>query len=119
LYKNSYYTNNKPQKSKSSTGGLIMGNKLVEAVSKVTSSSEEVMPDILVLQSTIVNACVVGDPTSKCNKWVLVDTGLENSAESILESTEKRFGKDASPEAIILTHGHFDHVGSAITLANH
>lgn len=96
-----------------------MGNKIVEAVSKVTSSTEEVMPDILVLQSTIVNACVVGDPTSKSNKWVLIDTGLENSAEFILESTEKRFGKNNPPQEIILTHGHFDHVGSVITLANH
>lgn len=95
-----------------------MGNKIVEAVSKVTSSPEEVMPDILVLESTIVNACVVGDPKSKFGKWVLIDTGLENSAEFILESTEKRFGKGSRPEEIILTHGHFDHVGSAITLAN-
>ena len=96
-----------------------MGNIIVEAVSKVTSSTEEVMPDILVLQFTIVTACVVGNPDSESNKWVLVDTGLENSAEFILESTEKRFGKNNPPQAIILTHGHFDHVGSVITLANH
>ena len=95
-----------------------MGNKIVEAVSAMTSSSQEVMPDILVLEFTIVNACIVGDPNSKFDKWVLVDTGLENSADFILQSVEERFGKNSKPQAIILTHGHFDHVGSAITLAN-
>ena len=53
-----------------------MGNKIVEAVSAMTSSSQEVMPDILVLEFTIVNAFIVGDPISKVDKWVLVDTGL-------------------------------------------
>jgi glyoxylase-like metal-dependent hydrolase (beta-lactamase superfamily II) len=95
-----------------------MGTKIAEAVSAMTSSTLEVIPDILVLQFTIVNAFVVGNPNSKQPKWVLIDTGLENSAEFILDSTEKRFGKDSRPEAIILTHGHFDHVGSVITLAN-
>lgn len=39
-------------------------------------------------------------------------TGLENSNEFILKTVEKQFGKDSRPQAIILTHGHFDHVGS-------
>lgn len=91
-----------------------MGNKLVEGLSALTTSSQEVTPDILLLQFTIVNACVVGE----AGKWVLVDTGLENSADFILKSVEKRFGKDNHPQAIILTHGHFDHVGSVIKLAN-
>ncbi|MCB2295478.1 MBL fold metallo-hydrolase [Clostridium algoriphilum] len=95
-----------------------MGNKIIEAVSAVTSSSQLIIPDILELQFTIVNACVVGDPESKFNEWVLIDTGLENSAEFILKSTEKRFGTGSRPQAIVLTHGHFDHVGSVIRLAN-
>ncbi len=93
---------------------LIVESILVEGISAATKSSQQVMPDILVLKFTIVNACIVG----KSDKWVLVDTGLENSAEFILQSAEKRFGKDSRPEAIILTHGHFDHVGSVIKLAN-
>ena len=95
-----------------------MGNIIVEAISAVTSSSQEVMSDILVLEFTIVNAFIVGDPKSKFDKWVLIDTGLETSADFILHSVEKRFGKHSKPQAIILTHGHFDHVGSVITLAN-
>jgi glyoxylase-like metal-dependent hydrolase (beta-lactamase superfamily II) len=88
-------------------------NKMVELLSALTTSSEEVSPDILVLNFTIVNACVVGTK----DKWVLVDTGLENSADFIVESVEERFGKGSKPESIILTHGHFDHVGSVIKLS--
>jgi glyoxylase-like metal-dependent hydrolase (beta-lactamase superfamily II) len=93
----------------------MMGNKLVEALSAVTTSSKEVVYDILVLKFTVVTACLIGEPNSK--NFVLVDTGLENSADYIIESVEKRYGKDSKPKAIILTHGHFDHVGSVIKLS--
>lgn len=94
-----------------------MDNKMVEILSAMTTSSKEVTADILVMNFTIVNACLVGDPEDKMGKWVLIDAGLENSADFILESVEKRFGKDSKPEAIILTHGHFDHVGSVAKLS--
>lgn len=95
-----------------------MGNKMVESLSAMTSSTTEVKPDILVTQFTIVNALLIGDPKSKDKEWILVDTGLENSADLIIESAEKRFGKNNPPKAIILTHGHFDHVGSVIKLSD-
>lgn len=90
-----------------------MGNKLVEKLSVMTSSVEEAASDILVMNFTVVTACLVG----YAKKWILVDTGLENSADFILETVEKRFGKNSRPNAIILTHGHFDHVGSVIKLS--
>ena len=83
----------------------------------MTSSTQDVNPDIEVINFTIVCACLVGKPDDKAGEWVLVDTGLENSADFILQSVEKRFGKDSRPQAIILTHGHFDHVGSVIKLS--
>ena len=95
-----------------------MGNKIVEGLSAVTSSYEEVTPDILVMDFTVVTACLVGKPDNRMSEWVLVDTGLENSADFIIETAEKRFGKNSRPQAIILTHGHFDHVGSVIKLCN-
>jgi len=46
------------------------------------------------------------------NGWVLVDAGLKGSASKIVSMAEALFGEGAKPEAIILTHGHFDHVGA-------
>jgi glyoxylase-like metal-dependent hydrolase (beta-lactamase superfamily II) len=94
-----------------------MGNKFVEGLAAITTTKQEIKPDILVLQFTIVTACMVGDPNSPKGEWVLVDTGLENSASFILKTAAERFGKNSRPQAIILTHGHFDHVGSVIKLS--
>ncbi len=94
-----------------------MGNKIVEGLSAMNTSSQEILPDILLMNFTVVNACLVGNPGDKTNDWVLVDAGLENSADFILKCVNKRFGKDSRPQAIILTHGHFDHVGSVIKLS--
>ncbi len=90
-----------------------MINKILKGLSKLTAGSQEVTPDILLLQFTIVNACIVGE----AKEWVLVDTGLESTDDFILESVRYRFGENSRPKAIVLTHGHFDHVGSVGKLA--
>lgn len=91
-----------------------MIHQLLKIISKVAASSEEILPDILILKFTIVNAFMIKQPEKK---WVLVDTGLENSFEYIVTESEERFGKSTRPESIVLTHGHFDHTGSVLTLA--
>jgi hypothetical protein len=70
-----------------------MGNKIVEGLSAITTTSQEILPDILVMNFTVVTACLVGSPNS--SSWVLVDTGLENSSDFILDAVEK----DLVPEA--------------------
>lgn len=55
------------------------------------------------------NAYLVGSRDS----WMLVDTGTPGNAGKIKEAAEARFGAGAKPRAILLTHGHFDHAGSA------
>jgi len=45
-------------------------------------------------------------------RWILVDAGLKGAARKIMATAEKLFGKDRPPAAIVLTHGHFDHVGA-------
>lgn len=47
--------------------------------------------------------------------WTLIDAGLPFSEPLIRKWAEKNFA--SAPDAIVLTHGHFDHVGAARTLA--
>jgi len=47
---------------------------------------------------------------------VLIDAGMPKSADEIISVVEERYGSKSRPKAIILTHGHFDHVGGIIEL---
>jgi len=70
--------------------------------------------DIACLRILIANVFLVGDPGQ--NDWVLVDAGMGDCSEQIVRAAENRFGAGARPRAIVLTHGHFDHVGALPTL---
>ncbi len=72
-------------------------------------------PDLGWLPISFVNVYFIGRPGGT---WVLVDAGLPGRANQIFEAAEARFGAGARPEAILLTHGHFDHAGSALELAD-
>ncbi|WP_166240790.1 MBL fold metallo-hydrolase [Paenibacillus turpanensis] len=65
-----------------------------------------------ILQILFVNVLMVeagAKPGSNQKDWVLIDTGLAGHSDQIIEYAEKNFG--CPPRAILLTHGHFDHVG--------
>ena len=49
--------------------------------------------------------------------WVLVDTGWSSDGPRIREAAASLFGRDARPVAILLSHVHPDHGGSARELA--
>lgn len=51
--------------------------------------------------------------------WVLVDTGWPSSAPAIRSALASVAGPAARPSAILLTHIHPDHSGSALALARH
>lgn len=75
---------------------------------------QEVLPDLARVTTVFVNCYLVGEPGGP---WVLVDTGLPHFAPRVRAAAEARFGLGARPAAILLTHGHFDHAGSARELA--
>ena len=70
----------------------------------------EVCRDVYYWTNQIVNVCFYGESGSR--DWVLIDCGMPHSKEKIMEAAEARFGHDGKPKAILLTHGHFDHVGA-------
>jgi glyoxylase-like metal-dependent hydrolase (beta-lactamase superfamily II) len=49
--------------------------------------------------------------------WVLIDAGLPGTSTLIAHAAEEHFGKANLPVAIVLTHGHIDHVGALEDLA--
>ncbi len=70
----------------------------------------EVCNDLYYWTNQVVNICLYGD--SNAREWVLIDCGMPHSKQAIMDAAEKRFGHSGKPKAIVLTHGHFDHVGS-------
>ena len=79
-------------------------------LAKAASRLQETAPNVVQVAHRIVNSYLVSDPVS--GAWVVVDAGMPTSAKKIIRMAEARFGSGARPSAIILTHGHFDHVGS-------
>jgi glyoxylase-like metal-dependent hydrolase (beta-lactamase superfamily II) len=51
------------------------------------------------------------------SSWVLIDAAWRNSSQLIKTTSESLFGMDTRPVAILLTHIHPDHSGSAPELA--
>jgi len=82
-----------------------------------SGEGHQVLPDIFCQTIQIVNVVFVGLPNQ--DDWVLVDAGMPKSADNIVAASEKRYGSNRRPKGIVLTHGHFDHVGAIIDLVKH
>jgi glyoxylase-like metal-dependent hydrolase (beta-lactamase superfamily II) len=70
-------------------------------------------PNVHRLLTMMVNVYFVSD---EAGGWTLVDAGLPGYKKAIRAAAEALFG-DTAPSAIVLTHGHFDHVGTLPALA--
>ena len=79
--------------------------------------THEVLPDLAYKRLSIVNVAFFGLAGAGNGNWVLIDAGIPGTTEAIESAAEDRFGKDARPAAIILTHGHIDHIGALEHLA--
>ncbi|GAA0462315.1 MBL fold metallo-hydrolase [Alkalibacillus silvisoli] len=88
--------------------------KFIPATSIGSGVGRELLTDLYQHTIQVVNLFFYGDSNS--NEFVLIDAGMPRSADDIIAVAKERFGEDARPKAIILTHGHFDHVGAIIEL---
>jgi glyoxylase-like metal-dependent hydrolase (beta-lactamase superfamily II) len=69
-------------------------------------------PGVHRLLTFMVNVYFIGGRTG----WILVDAGLRGYADRIRRAADDLFAS-APPSAIVLTHGHFDHIGGLPQLA--
>ncbi|WP_234828078.1 DUF4334 domain-containing protein [Sinorhizobium fredii] len=68
--------------------------------------------DVAYRRLGIVNVVFFGSPGAGDRKWVLIDAGVMGTTGLITRAAEERFGAKSRPAAIVMTHGHFDHVGA-------
>ena len=81
-------------------------------------NTHEIGDDLAYKRLAIVNVVFYGRPGAGDREWVLIDAGLPGFAGAIQSAAGKRFHKKSRPAAILMTHGHFDHIGAAQTLAD-
>lgn len=89
--------------------------KVLPVTSFKSGSGIEVVPGVYCYTVQVANVFFIGNPAVS-NEWVLVDTGMPGMAHRVLEEAENHFGSDHKLKAIVLTHGHFDHVGGVIDI---
>lgn len=71
-----------------------------------------VAPNVARVRIVMVNVYLVKLESTLEDRWVLIDAGIGNCAEKIIRNAKEFVGSSRPPEAIILTHGHFDHIGA-------
>ncbi|MFN3650678.1 MAG: MBL fold metallo-hydrolase [Armatimonadota bacterium] len=81
-----------------------------------TDGVHELAPDLAYQRLAIVNVVYWGLPHAGDGSWVLIDAGVMGTTAMLRSAVKARFG-DTRPAAIVMTHGHFDHVGALEELA--
>jgi glyoxylase-like metal-dependent hydrolase (beta-lactamase superfamily II) len=87
----------------------------IELTDRDVTALADVGEDVKGLHILLVNVFGIA---SGSGTWTLVDAGLRLSAPRIRHWADRQFGRDLRPDAIVMTHGHFDHVGALKELAD-
>lgn len=74
---------------------------------------KEIRPGVYWISLGIVNSYVI----SQNDQWYLIDSGFSSHTEKIIRKVSQLFSN--KPLGILLTHGHMDHSGAALDLAEH
>jgi glyoxylase-like metal-dependent hydrolase (beta-lactamase superfamily II) len=99
-----------------------MESEVLERTNALSVSAERrktfaVTKSVAGLRIGIVNVYFYGAPNAGDGRWVLIDAGLHGSTDRIVHAAEELYGEGTRPAAIVMTHGHFDHVGALRDLA--
>ena len=74
-----------------------------------------IAPGVWRMKDVFVNVFII--ESQQQPGWILLDTGLKSSYAKIKNMIAEVMEPGAAPQAIILTHGHFDHRGALQQLA--
>lgn len=99
------------------TQQIPLSSEAIAQVAHPDDGTMQIAPDLGYRRLAMVNVIFFGLPQSGEGRWVLIDTGISGLAGLIVSAAQERFGENARPAAIVLTHGHFDHVGGVEKLA--
>jgi glyoxylase-like metal-dependent hydrolase (beta-lactamase superfamily II) len=92
-----------------------MNHEFLPMTSVADNVGEQIAPGLFGLTTKIVNVFFI-QCTEDPSTYFLVDAGMPKSGKTISEWADRWFDGKA-PKAILLTHGHFDHVGAVNDLA--
>ena len=96
---------------------LLPPTALATSTAATDDGTNQIADDLAFKTLVFVNVAFVGVPRAGDRQWVLIDAGIIGSASTIEKAAAKRFGENSRPAAILMTHGHFDHVGALKHLA--
>lgn len=82
----------------------------------IVSNIYAIAPGVWRMKDVFVNVYII--ESQQQPGWVLVDTGLKSSVAKIKNMIAEVMEPGAKPQAILLTHGHFDHRGALQSLAD-